>query len=255
MIDLTEYIDFAKKIIKEAGKLTLKYFAKDLEIFTKEDNSPVTIADMETEKFIYKKILEKYPDHSIVGEEGTCQEKKSKFKWTVDPIDGTKVFLRDVPLYSNLLALLYEDEVVLGLIYCPYQNLLCYAFKGGGCFLNDLACKVSGESKLENALFCFTDLSSNFRRGYKDVMIKLIENCKYSRGWGDGYGYLLLACGKVDIMLDPKMSIWDLAPVKIIIEEAGGVFYDAKGESKELKNSALACSSEELFLAIKKNIL
>lgn len=254
--EIQEYLAFAKRIIKEAGKISLKYFQKEVSTSIKADKSPVTEADIKTEEFLEKEILNRYPGHSILAEEGGAKgNPDSKFKWIIDPIDGTKAFLCGVPLYTNLLALMHEDEVLLGSIYCPPQDMLCYAALNSGCFLNDKRCKTSNKTSLESSIFCFTDMGANFRRGYKDLMIKFVESASQSRGWGDGYGYMMLASGKIDIMVDPHMALWDVAPMKVIVEEAGGYFTDVTGKDTKIKDSSISCANKELFLNIKEKVL
>ncbi len=150
-INLREYLDFARDLSVEAGKITLKYFRKEFDIEFKKDKSPVTIADRETEHFIRKAILERYPDHGIVGEEHGSVESDSPFKWIIDPIDGTKSFIHGVPTYTVLIALVYNDEPCVGVIHNPMLEETAAAATGLGCTLNGKPCRVSTTKTLEEA--------------------------------------------------------------------------------------------------------
>lgn len=240
---INEYLDFAESLCKEAGKITLKYFRKQIDVELKEDSSPVTIADRETESFIRGAILEKYPAHSIIGEEHGAVETDSPYRWIIDPIDGTKSFIHGIPLYTELLALLKDGVPCVGVIHNPVLGETAAAATGLGCTLNGSPCGVSGVSALEDARVQVTDPADLMRR-QPGFTRRLFDRARLCRSWGDGYGYLMVASGRADVMIDPIMNIWDIAPLKVVITEAGGVFTDFSGSADGLGESSIAANGD-----------
>ncbi len=240
---LLEFLAFAKELSQEAGEITLKYFGRPVDVERKEDSSPVTVADRETESFIRESIRETYPDHGLLGEEHGEIVSKSRYRWIIDPIDGTKSFIHGIPLYTVLIALLEDDEPVVGVIHNPPLRQTAAAAAGMGCSLNGEPCRVSSVTDIEKARIQVTDPADLMQR-YPAFARVLYENVAFCRTWGDGYGYLLVASGRADIMLDPVLSPWDVAPLKVIITEAGGRLTDFSGKSAALPESAVAANSE-----------
>ncbi len=240
--DLESLLSFAEDVAISAGKVTLEYFLKDIEIDRKEDYSPVTIADRKTEEYIRKRIENEFPSHSILGEEEGESQGKSPYRWIIDPIDGTQSFIRGVPLYTVLLALECEGNPQVGVIHVPPLGETVSAANGVGAFYNGTPCHVSSTERLTDAWVQVTDYSELSRR--RPEFIKRLLAASYScRAWGDAYGYLLVATGRVDVMIDPIMNIWDIAPLKPIITEAGGVFTDLDGADNAMGTSSLAANS------------
>lgn len=238
-IDLNEYLSFARELSVEASRHTLKYFRKSVEIMRKQDNSPVTIADRETEELMVSMIRERFPNHGIIGEEHGSVESNSPFQWVLDPIDGTKSFIRGIPLYTVLIALLYEGEPCVGVISNPPLEETVYAATGKGCFLNDSPCSVSTTENLSDAWVQVTD-PAKLCQMYPDFGNRLFHRSGHCRTWADGYGYLLVATGRSDVMIDPIVALWDVAPLKVVIEEAGGSFSDFSGDKKALGENVIA---------------
>lgn len=227
--NIHDLLDFAIQIADKAGKHTLAYYQSSYEIETKSDNSPVTIADREAEQLLRSEIEKTFPDHQILGEEFAPKETDSPFKWIIDPIDGTKSFITGVPFYSNLLALEYQGEIILGISNFPALNEMYYAAKGIGAFMNGKTIKVSGTKEISNSRIMVTDVRS-LENAEKGIQAKSILNDSYFyRTWADAYGYALVASGRADAMFDPKMNPWDGAPFAIILKEAGGYFGDWNG--------------------------
>jgi len=237
---LQEYADFAKMIAVKHGEISLRYFRTNVEIDTKADDSPVTIADRETEAALRSEITARFPKHGIIGEElgSTAPADDHEPTWVLDPIDGTKSFIAGVPLYTMLIALMYRQEPVLGLIYQPVSGELLWAATGLGAWYNDMPARVSTTTKLSDAWLMFTD-ATHLLSTYPDFGTRLIAKAKYTRTWGDGYGYMLVATGRADAMIDPKMNLWDVACLKPIIEEAGGKLTTIHG-NPELGDSSIA---------------
>lgn len=238
-IDLVAYLDFARNLAEEAGDHTLKYFGGKLEVERKEDNSPVTVADRETEGLIAGAIRDEYPEHGIIGEEHGEVRSDSTFQWVIDPIDGTKSFVRGIPLYTVLIALLHNGKPCVGVIHNPPLKETTYAASGIGCFYNNSPCHVSDTDHLADAWVQVTD-PANLYRKHPGFCADVLQKAGYCRTWADGYGYLLVATGRADVMIDPIMAIWDIAPLRVIITEAGGTLTDFSGAADGLGASAIA---------------
>jgi histidinol phosphatase-like enzyme (inositol monophosphatase family) len=227
--DLQELLDFAVMLARGAGDITLKYFRKQPETSTKSDGSFVTIADREAEAYLRRQIAETFPDDGVLGEEEGEIVGRSGRRWVLDPIDGTFAFVHGVPFYGVLIALEFENEMNLGVINIPALGEIVSAAKGWGCFLNGEATRVSTTAKLDDALLLCTDFGNADKHGFGTDMEQLQRRAKVSRTWGDCYGYVLVATGRADVMLDPIMNLWDCAPLLPIVEEAGGTFTDWRG--------------------------
>jgi histidinol phosphatase-like enzyme (inositol monophosphatase family) len=201
---LNEYLDFAKDLAREAGKVTLRYYRSRLDVENKADASPVTIADRETEQFIRAAIRARYPEHGILGEEFGEETPGAPWRWVIDPIDGTQSFIHGVPLYTVLLALEFNGAPQLGVIHNPPQDETVAAATGLGCTYNGEPCRVSTTSDLGQAWVYVTD--------YTDLAVRrprftaeLLARAAHTRSWADAYGYQMVATGRADVMLDPIM--------------------------------------------------
>ncbi len=235
-----ELLDFAVELACGAGDITLKYFRKRPETTTKSDGSYVTIADREAEAYLRRQIAERYPDDGIVGEEEGESRGRSSRRWIVDPIDGTFAFVHGVPFYGVMIGLEIEGELSVGVVNIPALGELVSAAKGVGCFLNGEPTRVSTTPRLEDALLLCTDFSSCARYGFGRAAELMQARAKTSRTWGDCYGYVLVATGRADVMLDPVMNLWDCAALLPIMEEAGGTFTDWRGVRTADGNNSIA---------------
>ncbi len=236
-----EYLVFARKVSVEAGTITLKHFGKLTDVEMKSDDTPVTIADRQSEEYIRSEIQAKYPSHSIMGEEFKEKQTDSEFRWIIDPIDGTQSFIRGVPFYAVLLALEYQGRPIVGVIHIPPLNETVSAAKGVGCYYNGRPCHVSKTEGLSKAWVQVTDYA-DLKRRRPEFTNRLLGKSYSCRTWGDAYGYLLVATGRSDVMIDPIMALWDIAPLEPIITEAGGVFTDLDGNSTAMGESSLAAN-------------
>ena len=238
--ELKELLEFSVGLARGAGDITLNYFRKQPETSTKSDGSYVTIADREAEAYLRKQINERFPDDGIVGEEEGETEGRSGRRWILDPIDGTFAFVHGVPFYGVLIALEIEREMSVGVVNIPALGEIVSAAQGCGCFLNGEATRVSTTAKLEEALLLCTDFRAAAYHGFGRAVDFLQRTAKTSRTWGDCYGYVLVATGRADVMLDPVMNLWDCAPLLPIMEEAGGTFTDWRGVSTVDGGNAIA---------------
>ena len=227
--ELSELLEFAVDLARGAGEITLQYFRKKPETNTKSDGSYVTIADREAESYLRRRITERFPDDGILGEEEGESHGGSGRRWILDPIDGTFAFVHGVPFYGVLIALEIEGELSVGVVNMPALGEIVSAAKGLGCFLNGEPARVSETASLKDALLLSTDFAACERYGFGPAAELLQGRAKTSRTWGDCYGYVLVATGRADVMLDPVMNLWDCAPLLPIMEEAGGTFTDWRG--------------------------
>jgi histidinol-phosphatase len=227
--ELKELLDFAVMLARGAGDITLKYFSKQPQTSTKSDGSYVTIADREAESYLRRQIAERFPDDGILGEEEGELAGRSGRRWILDPIDGTFAFVHGVPFYGVLIALEIENEMSVGVVNIPALGEIVSAATGCGCFLNGEPTEVSRTAKLDEALLLCTDFKAADKYGLGPAMERLQNTVRTSRTWGDCYGYVLVATGRADVMLDPVMNLWDCAPLLPIMEEAGGTFTDWRG--------------------------
>ncbi len=228
--DLTQILDFAAGLAREAGEITLRHFKGSFVPERKADNSFVTIADREAEGHMRAIITQAFPDDAIIGEEEGLKTGTSGRRWILDPIDGTYSFVHGVPLYAVLIGLEVNGESILGVINIPPLSEIVYAAKGLGCFWNGERARVSSVETLSEALLLGTDFGSCEHYGFGRVAEALQQQVHARRTWGDAYGHMMVATGRAEIMLDPVMNVWDCAALLPIVEEAGGTFTDWRGE-------------------------
>lgn len=240
---LHEYLDFAVETAYLAGRLTLGYYQSGLRPDLKADLSPVTLADRKAEQLIRACIAGRYPGQAIVGEEyGETGSEGASHRWFVDPIDGTKAFMRGVPLYAVLLGLEIDGQVRVGAAYFPALDEMIAAASGLGCYWNGRRAHVSSVDRLDQAMVAFTDVAGFARYGRAAAWERLQAACYHRAGWSDAYGYLLVATGRVEVMLDPIVSAWDCGPFPPILAEAGGYYGDWQGNPTIYAGEALATS-------------
>jgi histidinol phosphatase-like enzyme (inositol monophosphatase family) len=226
---LSPYLEFAIDAAYAAGQSTLAHFQTNVAVERKADASPVTVADREAERLLRERIAEAYPTHAILGEEFGAGDGDSRYRWVLDPIDGTQSFIRGVPLFGVLVALEIDRVPRVGVAYFPALRELVSAASGSGCWWNGRRAQVSSVDRLNDAAIGYSDsrmLSERLEEGWT----RLQQAAKVQRGWGDCYGHCLVATGRLDVMLDPVMNPWDCAALVPILEEAGGRFTDWTGE-------------------------
>ena len=211
-----------------AGRRTLAYFNAEVAVEHKSDDTPVTRADREAEIVIRERVARFFPGHAILGEEHGEQAGNPDYRWIIDPIDGTKSFIHGVPLYGVLIGVEVRGRPSVGVIYTPGTDELVAAADGLGCTWNGRTARVSGVSKIEDATVLAGSITRAIARS--DAYENLARRAKLNRGWGDAYGYLLVATGRAEVMLDPILNPWDCAPLPPIFREAGGRFTNWAGE-------------------------
>lgn len=227
---LADFLSFAEQTAREAGALTLEYFLTDgARAEFKSDDTPVTIADRKAEELIRSRIAGAYPDHQIVGEEYGTTEGSPDYRWIIDPIDGTKSFVHGVPLYAVLIALEIQGKMEVGCAYFPALDEIISAATGLGAQWNGKPCRVSEVASIYRAVCAHIDTAYFGKNGKGEPWERLQKSVYYNAGWCDAYGYLLVATGRAEIMLDPVMAVWDCGPFPPIFKEAGGYFGDWSG--------------------------
>lgn len=239
-LTLDERIAPAAELARLTGTVALRHYRSNLTVETKADGSPVTIADRAAETAARAWVQSRFPDDGILGEELGEERPGAARRWIIDPIDGTKSFVRGTPLWGSLVALCEGERVLAGAAYFPAVDELVAAAPGAGCWWNGRRCHVSSVRSVSEATVLTTD--ERFREGPEREAgwRSLARSASISRTWGDCFGYFLVATGRAEVMCDPMMSVWDAAALQPIIEEAGGVFTDWSGRQTAFGGSAIA---------------
>lgn len=224
---LRDLLDVAVEAARAGGQRTLAYFNAGTAVERKADDSPVTAADRESEALMRRTIGAAFPDHGILGEEEGEKVGAAPYRWIIDPLDGTRTFVRGVPLYGTLVGVEVRDEPVVGVIHLPALDETLAAARGQGCTWNGRPCRVSATDGLDRALLVVTD--ERVARGRSGAYDRLVARTAMQRTWADCYGYALIATGRAEVALDPIMNVWDCAALLPIVEEAGGRFTDWSG--------------------------
>ena len=240
-----ELLDFATNVAQEAGALTLRYFGGLVDHDAKGDGSPVTVADREAEELIRGRVEQRFPEHSILGEEYGESNAGAPIRWILDPIDATRSFMRGVPLYGVLIGIEIEAESVVGVAHFPPLQETIAAGTGLGCTWNGAPCRVSRVDAIESAVICTTDVERLLSRSEGPGWRRLQQRCSFSRTWGDCYGHALVATGRIEVQVDPVSAPWDAGPFLTIATEAGGRFTTLEGEATVHGGSGV--SSNGLF--------
>ena len=228
---LQSLLDFAQDAAWQAGRITLSYFGSGIVPELKSDLSPVTIADRQAEDRLRALIEAAFPGHGVLGEEYGATNPGARYRWILDPIDGTKSFVQGVPLYGVLIGLERDGEPLLGVCNLPALGDMVAAARGAGCRLNGRRVHVSAVSDLKEAVFLQSSAASFAECGRGHVFEELQGLARLTRTWGDCYGHILVATGRAELMLDPIMNVWDCAALLPILEEAGGTFTDWQGNA------------------------
>jgi histidinol-phosphatase len=224
---------------RAAGETALKYYHGGVEVSLKADQTPVTQADREAEQVIAEILGRACPGVGFLGEESGATGSRER-RFIVDPIDGTKNFVRRIPIWATLIALEEDGEIAAGVIHNPVTGDLYAARRGAGAFLNEAPIRVSSVESLAEAQLLHAGLRIVREAGYWDGFVRLVDATGRQRGFGDYMGYALLAEGKAEIYAEVDLKPWDLAPCKILVEEAGGCFTDFEGRPTIYSGTALA---------------
>lgn len=241
LVNYERELAFANELADIADEIALKYFRNpDTAIRSKTDGTPVTEADEEIERALRREIAAAYPDHGILGEEEDEVAGSSGARWILDPIDGTKNFSWGIPNWATLIALEHSDDIVCGVASAPALRERYAAVRGGGATRNGEPIHVSDIDDLSRARVGFTSISGFARHGYGEAFDRLIATSAHNRGFGDFYGHMLVAAGSLDVMVEPRLAAYDLGPLIVILEEAGGRFTDLSGKPHIYGENALS---------------
>lgn len=226
---------------RQAGELALSYQKKGVTAETKSDESPVTIADRESEKLIVSILSEAFPDDGLLGEEGAGRPAKSGRRWIIDPIDGTRDFLRGSPLWSVLIGLEAGDDVIVGVANIPAWNQEYYATRGGGAFCNERPIRVSGITEASQSVLFFNGLREAYTREFAPRLVDFMGKFWAVRSMSGAPDAMLVAGGHGEVWVEPSAKPWDLAPIQVIVEEAGGVFFNFEGGRSIHAGNCVVC--------------
>ena len=232
-------VDAALEAARAAGEIAMKYYRGGFEVTIKPDRTPVTQADQEAEKAIRAILSRATPGCGFLGEE-FGEDGSTSRRWIIDPIDGTKNFVRRIPIWAVLIALEEDGEVTTGVVHNPVTGELFWARKGEGAWANGERIRVSTCAAIADALLMHSSLNLLKRVGYWDGFVRLVDATARQRGFGDYYGYCLVAAGKGEIYAEADLKPWDAAPMKILVEEAGGRLTDFTGKPDIYTGSVLA---------------
>ena len=228
-MDAQALMQAAEEVARRSGDVALGFFRQGVTVDTKGDGTPVTVADRTAEKTAREWIESRFPEDGILGEEFGETRPGARRRWILDPIDGTKTFIRGVPLWGTLVAVAEGDRILAGAAYFPPVGELLAAAPGQGCFWNDKPVRVSELADLSQAVVLCTDERFQVHPDRGERWRALAARSAMARTWGDCYGYVLVATGRAEIMLDPVINPWDCAPLLPILSEAGGHFTDWRG--------------------------
>jgi len=235
-------VELARLVAQEAGALALDYQRRGVTAEEKADESPVTAADRACEKLIVDSLLREFPDDGVLGEEGANRESRNGRKWIIDPIDGTRDFVRGIPLWAVLIGLEQDGEVVAAVAHSPRQGLLLSAGKGSGAWSDGARLRVKDVSDPSQAVVSFNGFNKVGVKQFAPRLIPWIQRFWAVRSLGGAVDAMLLAQGQADVWIEPNAQPWDLAPLKLLIEEAGGVFLSFSGERSIYGGNAFACT-------------
>lgn len=235
-------VELAKLMAQEAGALALDYQRRGVTAEAKADESPVTAADRACEKLIVDLITREFPDDGVLGEEGANRAAKNGRKWIVDPIDGTRDFVRGIPLWAVLIGLEENGRIVAGAAHSPRQGLLLWASNGQGAWANGSRIRVSTRSDPADSVLAFNGFNKIGVDRFAPRLLPWIARFWAVRSLGGAVDSMLVAQGQADVWIEPNASPWDLAPLKILVEEAGGKFASFQGENTIYGGNAYACA-------------
>jgi histidinol-phosphatase len=236
--------ELAVEAARMAGDLARAYYETTFDIERKPDDSPVTVADRGAEELIRSTVAKYFPGDGFLGEEFGDQPGQTGFRWVIDPIDGTKSFIRHIPIWATLVGLEYRGEQIGGVAYLPVLGQVYRALRGDGAFLNDRRIHVSDVSRLSDALLCYSSIAWFTRAGRERAFLDLAAQTQRQRGFGDFYGFVLVAEGASELMVEHGVHTWDVSALKAIVEEAGGAFTDWDGNPTTERPDVLASNGK-----------
>jgi len=242
MIDFQKELETGRSIARRAGEIAMRYYRTGIAYESKSDDSPVTQADRECEQFIARELERAFPDDGLLGEEGAQKPSRSGRRWIIDPIDGTRDFVRGNPVWANLIGLEADGEVVVGFANMPALGELFAASRGGGAFVNGERMHASGIAVISQAVMCFDSLNSAARQPFGGQLLAWMEPFWAVRSMGGCLDAMMVSRGQAEIWIETSGKPWDFAPLKIIAEEAGARFFNFDGKSTIYGGNCVVCA-------------
>lgn len=242
----SEFLQVALEAAQKAATISREYYAGNFTVTTKSDMTPVTQADVECEQAISEIILRQFPDHGFFGEETGKTQADADYLWLVDPIDGTKGFVRQYPFFSTQIALMHRGEIIVGVSSGTMMNELAWAEKGQGAWLNGKRLTVSDIDDRDRVSVSTGNLKSLAAGAGWQALGDIVARTDRIRGYGDYYHYHLLAAGKIEAVIESDVNILDIAALSLIVTEAGGVFTNLNGEQPDLEIRSVLAANPSL---------
>ena len=250
----SEHLQVALAAAKEAAAISRHYYRGNFTVETKADRTPVTQADVECEQAIRKLLMAHFPDHGFYGEETGRTQGGADYLWLVDPIDGTKGFVRQYPFFSTQIALMHQGEIVLGVSSGTMMDELAWAEKGGGAWLNGERLSISDIDDPDRAAVSVGNLKSLAAGDGWSALGAIVARADRIRGYGDFYHYHLLAAGKIEAVIESDVNILDIAALSVIVTEAGGLFTDLNGDKPTLSTRSVLAANSALHARYLKKL-
>jgi histidinol-phosphatase len=250
----SEFLATALEAAQAGAEVIRRYYQRNLQVTLKADKSPVTQADVETEQVIRAIIGQRFPTHGFYGEETGQSSLDAEYLWLVDPIDGTKAFVREYPFFSTQIALMHRGRLIAGVSSAPVYGELAYAEIGRGAWLNEQPLKVSDIASIETAAISASNLKTLAGGPRWARFGKLVTRAQRIRGYGDFLHYHLLAAGKIDVVIESDVNILDIAPLVVIVEAAGGRFTDLEGRAPDLQTTSVLATNGKLHETVLKEL-
>lgn len=239
----SQHLSVAKEAALAAADIICHYYQGDFKTELKEDQSPVTVADVESERVIRDILCHAFPNYGFYGEETGSSDLEADYIWLVDPIDGTKSFVRGYPFFSTQIALMHRGELIVGVSSAPLFEEIAWASKGQGAYLNEKPVSVSTITRLQDATLSIGNVATLARGEDWKKLGGLITRVSRIRGYGDFYHYHLLASGKIDVVIESDVNILDIAALAVIVQEAGGSFAQLDGQPISLETTSVLASN------------
>lgn len=248
------FLSAAIEAAEAATQVIQRLYRGNIQVREKADKSPVTIADVEAEKAIRALLEARFPDHGFYGEETGARDRDAEFLWLVDPIDGTKAFVREYPMFSTQIALMHRGELIVGVSSASEYGELAYAEKGQGAWLDGKRIRVSAIDSLEQASLSAGNIKSLALGPRWNSYGKLVSQLDRIRGYGDFLHYHLLAAGKIEAVIETDVNILDIAALAVIVEAAGGRFTDLEGKPLSLETTSVLASNGRLHATLLREL-
>jgi histidinol-phosphatase len=247
---LNEFLTTALQAAKAARELILSYYNGEFDIEIKPDQTPVTVADRGAEQVIREMIGRAYPEHGIFGEEYGAENKDTEYLWLVDPLDGTKSFVKRYGMFSTQIALMHRGELLLGVSCAPAMNELVWATRGGGAFDSEGQLHISKVNSIDQASISTGNIQSLAAGKRWTALGRILADTNRTRGYGDYYHYHRLAAGQLDAVIESDVNILDIAALYVIVTEAGGIFTDLDGQTPNLGTRSVLAATPALHAAL-----